>query len=208
VSVPDSAPPRVAPLAAERFTDEAVVAALRAGLGDAAADRYAADPESTPNVLAVMLNHPTLAGPFLRYNFALLGRPTLNPRLRELAILRVAWRTQARYEWLQHVRLALGLGVTDTQLGGISRPVGDLAWVPLDALVLTAVDEMIATYRVGDTTWAGLCEHLDQRQRMELVYAVGTYTMLAMAFNSFDIRPDADLADTEAAHPLPPAPAV
>ena len=52
------------------------------------------------------------------------------------------------------------------------------------------------------TTWARLAEQLDERQLVELVFVVGTYTGLAMAFNSFGLQLDPDLR-TLGAPPLP-----
>ena len=46
-----------------------------------------------------------------------------------------------------------------------------------------------------DDTWSRLAERLDERQLVELVFVVGTYTVLAMAFNSFGLQLDADLQE-------------
>lgn len=201
-ATPSSRLPRVPRLPAAGFADAEVAAALRLGLGEAGASRYLEAPESTPNVLAVMLQHPRVAGPFLRYNFTLLGAPTLDPLLRELAILRVAWHAQAQYEWLQHVRLALGAGLSSSRVAAIGEAI-DGSWSLLESAVLHATDELLHVHRVSDDTWTALATHLDQRSRMELVYVVGTYVMLAMAFNTFGVETDPDLAEVAATHPLP-----
>ena len=67
-------------------------------------------------------------------------------------------------------------------------------WSPLEADLLAATDQLIDTHRIDDATWVRLAEHLDERQLVELVFVVGTYTCLAMAFNSFGVELDADLA--------------
>src|SRR5690348_3413740 len=54
------------------------------------------------NALATLVRHPELAEPFLRFNAYLLLRSTLPPRLRELAVLRVAARRGCAYEWSHH----------------------------------------------------------------------------------------------------------
>ena len=46
---------------------------------------------------------------------------------------------------------------------------------------------------ISDATWAGLTRSFEQRQLMDLVFTVGTYTLLAMAFNSFGIQLDPGL---------------
>ena len=48
--------------------------------------------------------------------------------------------------------------------------------------------------RVSDVTWGKLAETFDTQQLMDFVFTVGAYDLLAMAFRSFGIELDADLA--------------
>ncbi len=200
-----TAGPRLAPLPVDRWDDDAR-AALQAGFGKEATDRFlSAGPDAVPvpNALTTLMHHPGLAGPFLAFNRVLLFTPSLEPRLRELMVLRVAWRTRSTYEWVQHVRLAQGCGVTEAEIDAIARGAGaDATWTPLEADLLAATDELIDRFRIDDRTWARLAEHLDERQLVEVVFVVGTYTCLAMAFNSFGLELDPELR-TLAAPPLP-----
>ncbi len=41
-----------------------------------------------------------------------------------------------------------------------------------------------------DATWAALSTRLDERQRMDLVFTIGCYGLLAMAFNTFGVVPE------------------
>jgi alkylhydroperoxidase family enzyme len=193
--------PRLAPLPQDRWDDD-VRAALRAGFSNAGAERFLTDgPEGIrpPNAVTTLLHHPRLAGPWLSYNGVLLFQGTLDPRLRELVILRVACRTRQPYEWAQHVRLAEGVGVTAAEIDAIGDDAG--AWTGVDADVLAATDQLLERYRIDDDTWTRLTAHLDERQLVELVFVAGTYTCLAMAFNSFGIELDPGLD----ARPMPPA---
>jgi AhpD family alkylhydroperoxidase len=191
------ATPRLPPLARDQWDDE-VADALRAGLGGVPR-------EPVPNVLGTLAHHPRLAGAFLAYNTVLLRAPVLDPRLRELMILRVAWRTAAAYEWLQHVRLARRAGVTDEEIEAIGSGAAS-AWGPLEADLLAATDQLLDGYCIADATWARLAERLDARQLVEAVFVVGTYTSLAMAFNSFGLELDADLSSVTAPMPQPQGP--
>jgi 4-carboxymuconolactone decarboxylase len=155
------------------------------------------EPGSTPmpNALSTLMHHPALAGPFLTYNNVLLQTPTLDPRARELIILRVAWRTRSRYEWVQHLRLAPRVGITPEEIAAVADGADADAWTPLEADLLAATDQLLDGYRVADDTWSRLAEQLDERQLVELVFVVGTYTALAMAFNSFGLQLDPDLQE-------------
>ncbi|HEY4402268.1 MAG TPA: carboxymuconolactone decarboxylase family protein [Acidimicrobiia bacterium] len=121
-----TAGPRLAPLPVDRWDDDAR-AALQAGFGREATDRFlSSEPDAArvPNALTTLMHHPGLAGPFLAFNRVLLSTPALPPRLRELMVLRVAWRTRSTYEWVQHVRLAERCGVTPDEIDAIAVGAG------------------------------------------------------------------------------------
>ena len=68
------------------------------------------------NSISFLLNHPDLAKAFLTLSTHLAAKSTLPPRVRELAVLRVAWRRRCRYEWAQHLLTARRKGVTDEEI--------------------------------------------------------------------------------------------
>ena len=148
-----------------------------------------------------MLHHPDVARTWLSFNNVLLWNGALDARLRELMVLRVAWRTRSTYEWAQHVRMARRCGITAEEIDAITDGTGAGVWSPLDADVLAATDQLLDHYRIDDDTWARLAERLDERQLMEVAFIVGTYTCLAMAFNSVGLELDPELHETTA---LPP----
>jgi AhpD family alkylhydroperoxidase len=156
------------------------------------------------NVLGLFANHPALAKAFLGYNAHLLGRDsTIPPHTRELAILRVAWRRRCRYEWAQHVRIARRAGVTDAEIAMVRAGAGDGAGAgagaapghEITALIITAVDELDANSGLSDATYQALADKFDDRQLMDLVFTIGTYGLLAMAFNAFGLDLDPGLSD-------------
>jgi 4-carboxymuconolactone decarboxylase len=172
---------RVPPLPADQW-DDAVDHALS---GMLPAERR--NPSSAGNLLATLVRHPELTRAFLRFNNHLLFSSTLPPRLRELAILRVAHVHGSEYEWRHHVRMGREVGLTDDVIDGTKR--GE-ATHELDRAVLCAVDELQEKSTISDATWTALSEHLDERQRMDLVFTIGCYGALAMAINTFGVEPD------------------
>jgi alkylhydroperoxidase family enzyme len=172
---------RVPPLPAEEW-DDAVDHALSGLLPP---ERR--NPEAAGNLLATLVRHPKLTRAFLRFNSHLLYSSTLSARLRELAVLRVAHVHGSEYEWNHHVRMGKEAGLTDEVIDGIQR--GE-ASDGLDQAVLRAVDELQDKSVISDATWASLSEHLDERQRMDLVFTIGCYGALAMAINTFGVEPD------------------
>lgn len=191
--------PRLPPLPKERWGAD-VHSALRDAFPQKVAERFlATGPEAgrVPNVITTMLHHPALAGPFLLYNRMLLETPTLGHRLRELMILRVAWRTRCLYEWVQHTRIAERFSVTRADIEAIARGTRAETWTPLEADLIAATDELLDQHRIDDATWARLEKNLDARQLVEVAFVVGTYTCLAMAFNSFGLELDPELHGLE-----------
>jgi AhpD family alkylhydroperoxidase len=180
---------RLAPLPRDHFDDD-VLGALRGAFPPETVERFLSigpDAIPLPDAITTMLHHPALAGPWLAFNNVLLWSPALEPRLRELMVLRVAWRTRSNYEWMQHVQLAARFGVTPEEIDAVAHGGDTGAWTPLEAALLAATDELIDGYRIDDDTWARLAEHLDERQLVEVVFVVGAYTCLAMAFKSFGL---------------------
>ncbi|AFM18383.1 hypothetical protein Mycch_3650 [Mycolicibacterium chubuense NBB4] len=178
---------RVPPLPADEW-DDAVDDALSAMLPP---ERR--NPEKAGNLLATLVRHPKLTRAFLRFNRHLLFTSTLPARLREVAVLRMAYRSDCEYEWRHHVHMGHDVGLTDADIDGIRRgEAGD----ELDRAVIVAVDELDDKSVVSDATWATLSAHLDERQLMDLVFTIGCYGSLAMAINTFGVEPDPD-SDTD-----------
>lgn len=185
--------PRLVPLPRERWGDD-VISALRLAYPEAVVQRFLStepDAKPVPSALTTLVHHPALAGPWLAYNNVLLANPALGHRMRELVVLRVAWRTQSRYEWAQHVMLAPRFDITDDDIDAIARDEPAEAWTPVERALVAATDQLIADHRVDDETWAQLAEHLDEKQLVEVVFVAGTYACLAMAFNSFGVQLEA-----------------
>ena len=67
----------------------------------------------------------------------------LDPRLRQLTILRIAWRSKQPYEWANHYRVAKHVGVADSDIVEARRSSAERNLDPLAAFTLDAADELI-----------------------------------------------------------------
>jgi len=150
------------------------------------------------SVVGTFMHHPELAKHFLAFNNYQLQRGSLPVRWRELAILRVAHRRQSAYEWGQHVTMALDADITSDEIDRLVA--GNDGFDGADRLVLEAADELLVEGRIGDELSLRLTAELDTHQVMDLVFVVGTYNMLAMAFATWRLVPEAGTAA------LPPPP--
>ncbi|WP_345680722.1 carboxymuconolactone decarboxylase family protein [Yinghuangia aomiensis] len=174
---------RLPPLPAEEW-DDRTRAALAPLMPEDRRNR-----KSAGNALSTLVRHPDLAEAYLPLGNHLLWGSSLPRRVRELIILRVAGRTGCVYEWTHHVHSATKYGFGEAEIAAAGRGEAD---DPVDRLVLGAVDELADSYVLSDDTWKQLGEHFDDRQRMDLVFTVGSYLMLSMAFNTFGVEPESE----------------
>ena len=173
--------PRIRPLPADEWDDriaEALVSMMPA---------EPANPKESGNLLATLVRHPDLAGAYLPFNAYLLRNSRLSPRAREVAILRVAHRTQCRYLWSHHVSIALETGLTVPEMIEIRvEQCSD----EKDELVVRAVDDLARYYKIAQPTWSRLCQHFSDEELMDLVVTIGGYFALAMVVSSLQIEED------------------
>jgi 4-carboxymuconolactone decarboxylase len=202
--------PRLTPLPVESWGED-IIEALETGRASLLNDQLrsaldARDPAGLaavlPHAITTLLYHPRLAGRFLAFNGTLLSDAVLPERWRELIVLRVAWRTGSEYEWRQHVRMAPRHSVTEDEIRAIAEGGGE--WAAPEGDLLAATDQLLDTYSIAPATWDVLAAHLDHAQLVELPFVVGTYAMLAMAYKSFAVQPDASLlASATTGIPIP-----
>jgi 4-carboxymuconolactone decarboxylase len=179
--------PVLGPLPADEWDDRA-----RASLaGMVAPERR--NPDGAGNALATLVRHPDLTAVYLPFNTYLLEASTLPARIRELVILRVAHVRSCTYEWGHHVDLASQAGISDEEIAAVQT--GSLTDT-FDRTLIAAVDELHAASRIEADTWAALGTRLDDRQRMDLIFTVGGYGVLATALNTFGVELEPETADT------------
>lgn len=122
-----------------------------------------------------------LLGECLRY------RGQLPPRLRELAILTVAARWRAEYEWWAHSRIARAEGLSEEIIAAIKagRPPSGA-----DAEALTVhrfACELMDTRRVSEQSYRDVADALGDAGAVELVTLLGYYTLISMVLNAFEV---------------------
>ncbi len=190
--------PRLAPLPPDQWPEEmtAALAALRPANPRHPLPVRGANRSKGLNALGTLALHPELARAFNTFNGHILFASTLTPRQRELLVLRVAAARQARYEWAQHVLLAGDAGLDPDEIDRIAEGPDASGWSDADAALLRAVDELVADALISGPTWEVLAAELDAQQLMDLVFTVGAYDVLAMAFLSFGVELDDDLFPT------------
>jgi alkylhydroperoxidase family enzyme len=143
------------------------------------------------NVFRMMAHAETDFRPLIGLGTSILARQKLSAKLRELAILRVAALSPARYEWVQHVPIAQAVGATDDQVAALERdePGAD-CFTGDQQLVLRFTAEVVRDARAADATMEGLRQHLSPREIVELLMVIGNYMMVARVMATTDMELD------------------
>ncbi len=119
-------------------------------------------------------------------------------RLRELGICTVALLTGAHYEFHHHAPDFLAAGGSQIQLDALqafleANPRGepqDPSLDELDRLVIRYAAQMTLDVKVADEVFAGLRQHFDETQMVELTSAIATYNMVARFLVALGITPE------------------
>lgn len=141
-----------------------------------------------------MLVHQPLAKPMWGMVRALLRQGELPADIRELVIMRVAWRTGAAYEWAQHWRASELAGVEHDKLTNVRNWRASTIFTRAEAAALAVTDEVLDTGAVSATTWDACAEDFPgERDRLELLSVIALYQMVAVLLRSLQIPLDDDL---------------
>ena len=145
------------------------------------------------NVMRMMANasDPVFEG-FAALSSGFMGADSpLPPKLREIAILRVGYLSNAAYETFQHEALARHVGLSDAQIVAIKT--GGAAAAALGeagAAVLAFTDDLVKNVRAGDETLAAVREHLDDTQLVDLILVTGLYMMVSRFLETTGVEID------------------
>ncbi len=157
----------------------------------------------TMNVFRTFAHHPDLMRPWLGFGRYLLRSSTLEPRLRELIVLRVGWQCHSPYEWGQHVNLGRRSGVHDADLERITLGPDADGWSVAEATALRATDQLIERHTIDDAAWEELTAHFSTKQVLDLIFLVGQYQLVAGALNALRVERDDGLDADEVPFPAP-----
>lgn len=147
-------------------------------------------PGDALNIFRTLAHHPKLLKRWLVFGAHVLSKSTLPPRERELAILRTGWRCGTEYEFGQHSVIGRAAGVTDEEVRALTDDLSRHPWSEEDLVLLRAVDELHDDQCITDSTWDELRRTWNDQQLLDLVFAVGQYTLVAMALNSLGVQLD------------------
>jgi len=145
------------------------------------------------NVNKIMAYSTGSARELIRLGNRLLTRTELNPRFRELAVMRVARLCVCRYEWTQHVPIATEAGLSQEELKNIDRWRDSDLFNKEDKIILAFAEEVARDHQPSANTFAEASMFLNHTSLVELTTAIGYWSMIANLINTFQVDIEEDL---------------
>lgn len=129
------------------------------------------------NLTRLLVNSPGMARAFHGLGGYIRNKSTLDPRLRELAILQVGWMEKSEYEFTHHVKIGKEFGVTDEDIQNLFLETeGKPSKLePLAKAVLKGAREMVRELAMSDATFAEIKKDLSNEHMTDLVLTIAFY---------------------------------
>jgi alkylhydroperoxidase family enzyme len=161
-------------------------------------ERMEQGPLGVLNIFRALSHSPEALLRFMRLGNHLLEGGVLDPKLRELAILRTGWVCRSPYEFSQHVSFGRRVGLTDEQIRAVADP-STRFFDPQQMAVIAYAGEMTADARVSDETFAAVSAFLNDESIVELTMVIGFYNLVSRTLNALEVDVDASAAKDLAA---------
>ncbi len=126
---------------------------------------------------------------WLYYSARMMPFGKLSRKDTEMIIIRVAHLRSCDYEMDHHRKLGKRAGIDEKMMGRIIEGP-DAGWGDRERTLLLAVDELVQSRDITDTTWAGVARHLDEPRQISFVLLVSQYDSLATTLGVLRVQRD------------------
>jgi 4-carboxymuconolactone decarboxylase len=134
-----------------------------------------------------MVHAPDAGGPLGSLGAALRFGTSLGRRLTEVAILTVASRWQAEFEWSAHARIAREAGVPDGVIDAIGAGTDPELTADDERIVHATARELVISGHLSPASYAAAHGLLGDTGVVELVALCGYYTTISFLLNAFEV---------------------
>ena len=146
------------------------------------------------NIFKAMAHNPRLLRDWLRLATPLLtGGLALSPRLREIAILRIAQVSGSEYEFAHHIRIAQQAGLSEGEIASLKNYDDTELFSELDRAVVRYTDALATLSPDAPQQARELKRWLSDRELMELSFCIGHWGMLACVLVPLQVPVDESL---------------
>jgi len=184
----DHRSPRIGPLPRHEWTDEARdVFAYWEGA-------EARQNGSRSNTMMTLANHPKLALASLDLGRYFMLDASISARQQKLIVLRVAHRFESTYQWTHNSMGAKQVGITDEEIDAVRIGASSPVWGREDRVLMAAIDQTCDGGKIDDATWMELNAVMSRHQIMDLIHAVGYFTMVAWGLVAMGVQLEDNMA--------------
>ncbi|MDZ4278931.1 MAG: carboxymuconolactone decarboxylase family protein [Dehalococcoidia bacterium] len=140
------------------------------------------------NVFKVMAHTPALMQSWWEMMALLFTRLELDPRLRELAVLRLFQVTRCAYGFAHHVRIGRDVGITDDEIAGLGYYADTDRFSELDKLVLQYADAVTTLDENASSLARELLGHISERALVELTFCIANWNLMAHLLEPLEVE--------------------
>jgi 4-carboxymuconolactone decarboxylase len=141
-------------------------------------------------LLTLLSRAAPIGRPWSQFARALMSEGRLDPRLRELVVLRVASKRRCPYVLAGHLKIAAHCGLSRERVAAATGAAPTEQADADDAAVIRAADELMDSGRITAESRACLEGFLEEQALIELVMLAGQYVMVGMLCQTFDLAPE------------------
>lgn len=129
-----------------------------------------------------------MAPSFFAFVTDVFAKTDLDPKLRQIAILRVGHICQSAYETFQHEKLAKIVGLTEAQIQATRDGISIEALDERQIAVLRFAEEMTTDIKVSDATFQKVRAFLPEKQLTELTIITSFYSAICRFLETMEIE--------------------
>src|ERR1700730_5248513 len=166
---------------------------------------YLEPDQVAPEYHKLLVNSPDMAKAFHTVGGYIRSKSTLNPRLRELAILQVGWMEKSEYEFTHHVKIGKEFGVADEDIQGLfAETEGKPSKLePLAKAILKGAREMVRDIGMSEATFAEIKKDLSNEHMTDLVLTIAFYCAVVRVLATMKIDNEPYYKEVLKQYPIP-----
>jgi uncharacterized peroxidase-related enzyme len=153
-------------------------------------DHYKKERGNVPNMFRTVAHRPEILRTMIAHFRAVMETGTVGVKLKELVIVRTSQINRCDYCLSSHAQLALRHGWSEEQITDLAnfRTRSDFNAREKAALEL-AERETLDSNGIDDEFWAGLRQHFEEGEIIELAAAIGLFNYFNRFNNSLKMEP-------------------
>ena len=135
----------------------------------------------------VWVRSPTVGNAAQAFGAVVRFETRLPERVKEVAICTVGAHYHAKFEFAAHGPLAIGAGVSESNVELIRRGKAPSFEEPAEALAYEIASALLTTHRLDEDLYNRAKKHFSESVLIELVTIIGYYCQVSLTLNAFEV---------------------